>query len=376
MLFSPAPSAPNVSSANRRDHQTGFTLVELLVVIAIIGILVALLLPAVQAAREAARRSACSNNIRQVGLALMNFEGAQGRLPEGASLLDTDSQSTQFSWVTRIMPYIEEAAAFDQVDWDLPMRERVDAGDLSHHIEFETFKCPSAEAVGPVPDAINFYGARGNYVANAGIGWLYMNDADPNQCENINPFIFLLINGQDPYGSGLNTPPKHLTKCQNLVPPAMSSMLRLGPFQVNRRLRLAQATDGTSKTAAVSELLTIPGLDSRGAMHFPGTAMYMHDQAPNTTTATINNTTRRWFDYTRYCTETPDAPCKEQDSVGEQGNDDTWRGQFNHTARSAHTGGVNVVRLDASVSFYSDDVDLSIWHALATPDGEEVVPES
>lgn len=355
---------------NALQDRVAFTLVELLVVIAIIGILVALLLPAVQAAREAARRSSCSNNIRQVGLALMNYESAQGKLPEGArQRVGVTSNPTQFSWITRIMAYIEEAAAFDQVDWTIPLADRVASSDpvqsTAHHISLATFRCPSSEEVA-VETGMSFYGARGNYVANAGIGWIFMDDPDPNQCKNSNPFARLVFQGTDLYGTGLSTPANHATRCPN----ELSSMIRLGSFQINRGLSLARATDGTSKTAAVSELITVAGQDTRGAMHFGAGAMYMHDQAPNTITATINGTSGDWEDRTRFCSDTPfeAAPCDE--------NSGQWRGQWNHTARSLHTGGVNLVRLDASVAFINDDIDLAVWQALATPDGEEVVSES
>src|ERR1700690_825810 len=97
-----------------RNQGRGFTLVELLVVIAIIGILIALLLPAVQAAREAARRAECSNNLRQMGLALMNYEGAKKTFPHSrwgdkvAIYLNPFMTSNKQSWTTVILPFMEE----------------------------------------------------------------------------------------------------------------------------------------------------------------------------------------------------------------------------------------------------------------------------
>ena len=91
-----------------------FTLVELLVVIAIIGILVSLLLPAVQSAREAARRTQCANNIRQVGLACLTHESVTRRFPVGTS--STENGDVLHTWAAYVLPYIEEAASFAEID--------------------------------------------------------------------------------------------------------------------------------------------------------------------------------------------------------------------------------------------------------------------
>ena len=98
------------SCQSRHSRQPGFTLVELLVVIAIIGVLVALLLPAVQAARESARRTQCLNNLKQVGLAVLNYESAQGELPPGA--LTTFAGN----WETSILSYMEQTALVSSME--------------------------------------------------------------------------------------------------------------------------------------------------------------------------------------------------------------------------------------------------------------------
>ena len=111
--------------------KNGFTLVELLVVIAIIGILIGMLLPAVQMVREAARRTSCSNNMRQIGLALMNYEGAHKRFPSGWEAQDiTYSLSDPgWGWSATILPFLEGQNVHDQIDFDLsidnPINEEI-----------------------------------------------------------------------------------------------------------------------------------------------------------------------------------------------------------------------------------------------------------
>ena len=345
------------TNRKRCDVPFAFTLVELLVVIAIIGILVALLLPAIQAAREAARRSQCTNNIRQVGIALMNFETAKRRLPVGATQrigidLQTGSpytgDPTMFSWISVMMPYLEEASLYSQVDWTLPLGERnaLNPPDKSHHIKFETYRCPSDEDVDIVND---WYGARGNYAGNVGIGTFWMNDTSPTQdCAyaSLNP--------------GYACTAHKYAGIPELVPnpeAANSSLARFGTLMMNKGRRMAEFIDGTSKTAAVCEVRTVSGQDTRGVLHFGAGCLYMHDYPPNFVGLP---------DRSRYCGDLLDfAPC--QPAAQE------WRGAWRHFARSAHSGGVNLMLVDTSVRFVSDSVDEWYWRALATPTGEEAV---
>ena len=171
----PAVGRPQASSLRNR---LGFTLVELLVVIAIIGILVGLLLPAVQAAREAARRMQCSNNLKQLGLAILNYESAIKRLPPGGLHLrdgfGADSSSTSWgpNWLTMLLPYVEQASLFNQYDRTALFARN---SPLVVGTKVPTYACPSDSQELPFDGAGSFNGvatqfARGNYACNGGGG--------------------------------------------------------------------------------------------------------------------------------------------------------------------------------------------------------------
>ena len=148
-----------------------FTLVELLVVIAIIGILIALLLPAVQAAREAARRMQCSNNLKQLGLAILNYENAHQVLPPSGIVADSPNRfecrsGTMFSWIVLILPQMEQGALHGQFDF---RRSVIDQPGDPQAVHVETLLCPSDSAARRFfVDATLTGGkrlAKGNYAA-------------------------------------------------------------------------------------------------------------------------------------------------------------------------------------------------------------------
>jgi prepilin-type N-terminal cleavage/methylation domain-containing protein/prepilin-type processing-associated H-X9-DG protein len=132
----------------RRRCQLGFTLVELLVVIAIIGVLVALLLPAVQAARESARRTQCQNNMKQIGLSIHNFEGVYGKFPAATTRVEIDNWMHGPTWWVYTMPYVEQNAAYDKIVF--PRQTFWFGGAGTHpntliwkNVHFSYMECPS-----------------------------------------------------------------------------------------------------------------------------------------------------------------------------------------------------------------------------------------
>ena len=150
----------------------GFTLVELLVVIAIIGVLIALLLPAVQAAREAARRSSCTNNLKQIGLALHNHADVNKRLPEGYE------GSGKYAWSTFILPYMEQQNVFDATDIQTSETySGTQAAALA--AELDVFNCPSD----PGPDANPYFDdlPTSNYPSNRSLFFNVPGNTDINR---------------------------------------------------------------------------------------------------------------------------------------------------------------------------------------------------
>jgi prepilin-type N-terminal cleavage/methylation domain-containing protein len=142
-----------------RRRTRGFTLIELLVVIAIIGVLIALLLPAVQAAREAARRTQCTNNFKQMGIAMHNYHDSQGSLPIGRQ----DAQRR--TWAMSILPYLEQGNLFGAINFSQPFYERANTTVIRSQIS--GFQCPSDQPSIQEPDT-PYPRSKSNFAANWG----------------------------------------------------------------------------------------------------------------------------------------------------------------------------------------------------------------
>ena len=215
-------------------HLHGFTLVELLVVIAIIAILIALLLPAVQAAREAARRAQCQNNLKQVGVALHNYESAIGSFPPGG-LGRNPTGGFGHSWWIRIMPYIEQENIYDRFDqksrgtgW---LGSNPHNGYLLRDVRFHFMRCPSTT-----------------------LPWMTQ--------ENLNPFVEA---GMRPCYTGVSGAVDHPTTRYMIRKSLQYGKISFGGVLVGRgeyhngntedghTVRIRDITDGTSYTMMVAE---------------------------------------------------------------------------------------------------------------------------
>lgn len=319
----------------RRTHgrRFAFTLVELLVVIAIIGILVALLLPAIQAAREAGRRATCQNTIRQWGVAMQNYHSARNRLPEATR---TDVRRV---WVVYTWPYVESvghAALFDQKVhfWQPPNTIRTPSGggtfDGIYAKPESIYYCPSDR-----PNAMwtgdDFWRCRGNWVLNWGNMMQPSDPADPLQSPKL---------GLAPFGFK--------------VPTDKFSQPRTSSFK--------DFTDGTSHTMLISETVSAADdgtYDIRGDM--------LNDGEGCTTYMTINTPN----------TGTDITPYLHNGGKNLPQDPPALIGAYAHkAARSRHPGGVNVVFADCSLRFVTDDVALNVWKAMGTMNGSEVLPDA
>ncbi|MEX0642579.1 MAG: DUF1559 domain-containing protein [Pirellulales bacterium] len=325
----------------QRPANKAFTLVELLVVIAIIGILVALLLPAIQAAREAARRTQCVNNMKQCALAMANYESSTKKFPVGLQWFlpqvnpNADPPQAIHTAQTRILAQVEEASLADLYDFNYYRFDNNNAGVLDYSIK--AFQCPSD--------------------VNGSWGGPHINFGHSN---------FVVCFG--PARMRTNSPAFISPKSTPKTPQFITD----GLFQWETGRKIKEVTDGTSKTVLGSEVLSGEAStggagqwEARGmwGIHYIGSHSYNHVNTPNSSDGDAFSTSS----YLR-CVELPHMPCSTADPAAE------------HTtsyaaARSFHRGGVNVVYADGHVTFVQDDIDLAIWRAHASIRGNEVLNE-
>jgi prepilin-type N-terminal cleavage/methylation domain-containing protein len=318
---------PAVSKGKR----TAFTLVELLVVIAIIGVLVALLLPAIQAARESSRRMTCQNTIRQWAVAMINMHEAKEALPEG------NRSNPRRAWVVYTWPHIENqgfALVFDESRGFFEQPNTfVNTLDGIYAKTAPHYYCPS-DRPGALWKGDPYWRARGNYVVNWGNMKVPYQATDPLQ----NPELGIAPFGYRDYVS------------------------RDKP----RTTRFAEFTDGTTNTILLSEIIMANDdidYDIRGDMlndDWP-CPMFMTINTPNTTVADVS------------VYVPPAAPGGAQPwDPSDPPFTNAGAANSHKAARSHHVGGVNVAFGDASVRLVSDNIAEKTWRSMGTMNGDEV----
>lgn len=333
-----------------KPNRQGFTLVELLVVIAIIGILIALLLPAVQAARESSRRTKCVNNLKQLGVAMHHYHDVFRTLPP-AGFLDAGLSSgptglnsadiLDWSEQARLLPYFEQQNLSNMFNFNLTWDNPVNLAGAQVNVPI--FRCPSdaAMAIPPgVGSACNYYGNYGNNI----------------------------LRGQPTWPQFAGTPNA-----------AMQAPNGAFPFGV--AVQFADILDGLSQTAAFSEMdtgdfnngISTPTSDNFVSFASPVTAndayvMCMQLDPTNLANQMWSNTGAPWTSETGSNTVYVHAAPPNTRSCGFLAVS-----RFESCASSYHPGGVNVLLCDGAVKFVTNGVDLPTWWAIGSRKGQEAM---
>ena len=326
----------------------GFTLIELLVVIAIIAVLIALLLPAVQAAREAARRIQCTNHLKQLGLAVANYEGVAGALPPSVVVGRNGAGYSSNGWSVhgRLLPFLEQGSTFNAINFSLSYK---DADNLTiPQLSFSMFLCPSEVRTEPkLEDSVRYGVANYNWSMGDWYVW-----------------------------GGLGV-----------------GVGNRGAFGANRSRRLAEFTDGLSNTVVASEVKTYQGVMTGCALStvkepgsIPSPSADPYTAVPEYRSGACDfepSAHAEWVDgqalETGFTTAWPPnkailvgSPSVDVDLVsrGEKEGGPTYAAI---TSRSYHPGGVNALFGDGSVHFIKSSINGMTWRALGSVGGGEVI---
>lgn len=305
-------------------RQKAFTLVELLVVIAIIGILVALLLPAVQAAREAARRTECSNNLKQIGLAMHNYHDTAQCFPPGViTTVGGFGGPYRTNWCIALLPFMEQTALYDQYHQELD--NTADANMPVNQTLVDVYHCPSDKE----PVLLRPASGRGNGKQFRMSSYRGMSGRS-NGHKNVNK-------GGWWDGMEIDKLPGHWIGVFHIVNERNG---KVGSCQ-----SFGTITDGTSNTSAVGELHKPIGQDRRGSFWAYGYTSYNKSGACPYSGSLQAHV---WSD----CKSTVPT-----DNICKRG----W-GSF-------HPAGMNMLYCDGSVHFQSDTIDMENFQRLATVSG-------
>jgi prepilin-type N-terminal cleavage/methylation domain-containing protein/prepilin-type processing-associated H-X9-DG protein len=350
------------------QRRKGFTLIELLVVIAIIAILIGLLVPAVQKVREAAARTQCTNNLKQVGLACHNYESAYKKLPPGSGALASGASSAP-SLLALILPYLEQANLYNQFNFNADINNAA-VNAAARDQDVPVYMCPADPSDQTItdPGGGGKPPGRSNYLGCVGT------TADQHSTDPAHVGIFNFTYGTAP-AAGVARP-------------------------VSSRVKITDITDGTSNTAMFSETKRSLASNSNGGPKnsYDPTMVYLlpsNDGGWNvltpmsgplfnvtTTTALIQGNTYRCnaYDYgptsiiryrgLEYYRALPEmnqyTHTIPPNYNGYDCGDDSSFTMAHVAARSYHGGGVNVCFADGSVHFINDSINFATWQALGT----------
>ncbi len=321
-----------------------FTLVELLVVIAIIGVLVALLLPAVQAAREAARRNTCKNNLKQLGLAALNYESSRKHLPPSVKIDYSNAIGSNIGWGVHghLMPFMEQQSLRNQIVLENPW----DGQMVISNVRIPGFQCPSD--------------ARSEEVRDTGTN---------------KPFLY-----PTNYGFNMGT---------WMVYDPSTQTGSDGVFYPNSNLPLSRVADGTSNTLLIGEVKAWTPYTRNGG----SSVMAIPNTVAEATTQVAAGSEKKDTGHTEWAhgrvhhsgftaTMTPNTSTPfnfngefvDGDYNSNQEGTGGATGQPTHaivTVRSHHAGQAQVGLVDGSVQSINDGIDLIVWRGMATRDGSE-----
>lgn len=332
----------------------GFTLVELLVVIGIIGVLVALLLPAISSAREAARRVTCTNHLKQLGLATGAYVSAQGHFPMGRDRFPLDgSRAYQWSQHSRLLPFIEELGAEGLIDLSKsPGNAR---NKRAREVDIPLFLCPTDfdDRMGGSVSRNHFGWGKNNYKANAGsdTGEMINLETRPKE-KNDGIFLTDVVVSERQVGDGFSK--------TALFSEAVKGDADVFFVEVPGdwfKISASNVTADEVRDACLAlDLTTMLGVQNQAARsgrnwvwgnYIP--SRYNHVMGPNQ----------------RSCARQPRQGNLDANAPNNEGGATT--------ASSRHPGGVNVCLVDASVRFVNETIQIDVWRALGTRQGDEIL---